>query len=71
MPYYFYQIDTQKNLTCLGSHNGYRDAKVEVKQLRKANSDPDTSYRIIYAQSENEAELLLKTPRKEPIRGED
>ncbi|MES9856036.1 MAG: hypothetical protein ABW166_05465 [Sedimenticola sp.] len=70
MPYFVYKIE-QKKLELFNSLSGYRDAKSELSQLRKANEDPQINYRMIFANNENEAERLLTTPREMPIQGDE
>jgi hypothetical protein len=71
MPYFVYRIDAEMKLTNLGSHETYRDAKNNVRSLREQSADPGVTYRLIHAQNENQAEILLLTPREKPVEGDD
>lgn len=71
MPYFIYRITPENKLTNLGSNSNYRQAKEEVRQLRKSSDTPGDNFRLMFASSEAEAEKLLLTPREEPVQGDD
>jgi hypothetical protein len=73
MPYFIYKItpgDTPnaRTLDLVSEHDGYRDAKQEVKALRVAqDADVNYSYKIMFAGSQGEAEQQLLEVREQPI----
>lgn len=71
MPYFIYRITPENKLTNLGSKTNYREAKEEVRQLRKNSDTTGDNFRLMFANSEAEAEKLLLTPREEPVQGDD
>ena len=71
MPYFVYQISADNKLTNLGSYPGYREARTEVRELRGKSGESSINYRIIFAQNEMQAEVLLLTPREKPVEGDD
>ena len=72
MPYFIYRISPDKQLDCLEQHAKYRAAREQARQLRADQSadDPDT-IKLIFAESQGEAERLLLTPREVPVEGDD
>lgn len=71
MPYFIYRITPENKLTSLGSKTNYRQAKEEVRQLRKNSDTTGDDFRLMFASSEAEAEKLLLTPREKPVQGDD
>ena len=72
MPYFIYRISREKQLTCLGKREKYREARDEVRQLRSAQKEGDSDLiRLVHAGTEAEAERLLLTPREAPVEGDD
>ncbi|MCP3666578.1 MAG: hypothetical protein GY696_29450 [Gammaproteobacteria bacterium] len=72
MPYFVYSITDRTHLKHLSDFPKYREARNELRNLRGEKSEDDhTTYRMIFAQSRNEAEKLLLTPRERPVDGDD
>jgi len=72
MPYYVYRVFSQTEIEHLDTHEKYRDAKTQLKELRaKEARDSGTIIRTIFAKSVMEAERLLTAPRETPIYGDD
>lgn len=66
MPYFIYKVFDNRTLEPVNSFDGYREAKQQVRSLRKElATDADHTFRLIYARSSGEAERLL-TQRREP-----
>lgn len=71
--YYIYRIsqgatDLVKQLEKIDAFDSYRDAKKLVKQLRiERAGDEKTLYKIIFADSELDAEEKLQEKREAPI----
>lgn len=73
MPYYLYKIAEGptaliKNLEMMEAFEGFKDAKNKARELR-AESAPEgsVSYKVIFAESELEAEERLQEQRDAPI----
>lgn len=63
MPYFVFRKLDDK-LEFQRSHDNYRDAKQEVKELRAANPDEDlNNFRLVFADDEKQARILLTTKR--------
>ncbi|WPL18041.1 hypothetical protein Thiowin_03092 [Thiorhodovibrio winogradskyi] len=72
MPYFVYQVSTNRQLTYIDTKERYQDARTLVRELRAKNSADDKGeYRLIFAHQQGEAEKLLSTPRDERVIGED
>jgi hypothetical protein len=72
MPYFIFRIEPPLRLTWIDTRESYRDARQLVREHRKARPDGDDSeYRMVFANSQGEAEQLLSTPRDERVIGED
>jgi hypothetical protein len=73
MPFYIFKVAADNSLEHLGEEEKYRPAKEKVKQLRAAHTQDDgTTYRMIFANSVGQAELLLSpTESSEKIIGDD
>jgi hypothetical protein len=73
MPYYIYKISpgetaTARTLEFSAEHDGFREAKNEVRALRTAQpADSQIVYKIIFAGSRPEAEQRLLEHREKPI----
>ena len=73
MPYYIYQINQTagsivKNLKLLKHYDAFRQAKSEVRAMREAMPDADQpEFKIIFAESELQAEELLQEKRETPV----
>ena len=74
MSYYFiYKVsqgpsDLIKSLDKLARHNSYKEAKLQVKQLRQEQASAETGqYKIIFAENELQAEEMLHEKREAPI----
>jgi len=76
MPYYVYKIAPPLRLTPIDTKEKYQDARALVRQLRQGQAVGQAAgealqYRLIFANSQAEAEKLLSTPRDERVVGED
>ncbi len=72
MPYYIFDIEQASNaivrkLTLLAAYKDYREAKVEVRKLRASHAPKTREFKIIFAESELQAEELLQEKREEPV----
>ena len=73
MPYYVYQVNQTtgsivKNLKLLKQYDAFQQAKAEVRKLREAKSKEDQfEFKIIFAESELQAEELLQEKRETPV----
>ena len=70
MPYFVYRFlpDNQnKPLELQDSYEGYREAKQKVKDMREAYPDEDlNNFRLVFADNERQARILLTTQREKP-----
>jgi len=73
MPYFIYQINQPsgspvKKLTLINKFDHYRLAKTHIHELR-ANASPDDQqvWKMLFADSELQAEELLQEKREAPI----
>ncbi|MEY3219603.1 MAG: hypothetical protein RIT27_960 [Pseudomonadota bacterium] len=72
MPYFIYKIFAGKKLEKVSSFPKFFDAKQQAKTLRAAlSSDEQYQIKIIFAQHETEAEMLLKEEREYQPDGND
>jgi hypothetical protein len=72
MPYFVFHSAPQGRLTCVARFDSYREARALVRERRTELSDDDeTSVRMIFAPSEQQADKLLRTPREARSLGED
>ena len=72
MPFFVFKISQGLSLTHLETKDKYKDARTLVRQLRQGQAaDRTLEYRMIFANSQAEAEKLLSTPRDERVIGED
>ncbi len=73
MPYFIYRIDQKpgqlvKKLNLNSKADSYKDAKREVKRLRETiPEEPDKIWKIVFAESELQAEELLHQKREKPV----
>lgn len=73
MPYYIYKIisdneSSAKKLELASEHENFKIAKQEVRNMRASQlTDENTIYKMIFAESQPEAEKQLLTPREQPI----
>ncbi len=73
MPYYIYQINQTpgsivKTLKMLKHYEAFQQAKSEVRAMRKAMFEEDRSeLKMIFAESELQAEELLQEKRETPV----
>ena len=73
MPYYVYKIlpsvgNLVKNLELQDSFENYKDAKTMVKQKRVEQApDDQATFKVMFAETELEAEEKLMEHREEPI----
>lgn len=72
MPYFVYKITPPLTLEYLEVKAQYRDARALVRERRQQRAQGDAAdYRLVFANSQGEAERLLSTPRDERVIGED
>jgi hypothetical protein len=72
MPYYIYTIQNTtgnifKKLNKLEQHEIFSEAKTRVRILRAHADTRNTGFKIIFAESEIEAEELLQEKRDTPV----
>ena len=73
MPYYIYRItpgptDLLKNLEKLEQHDAFKEAKKRARAMRAEQAEGDTSiFKVMFADSELEAEEKLMEKREQPI----
>lgn len=73
MPYFVYKIlpsvgNLVKNLELQETHENYKDAKKSVKQMRiDQAADDQSTYKVMFAENELEAEEKLMEHREEQI----
>ncbi|MEW8288943.1 MAG: decarboxylase [Candidatus Thiodiazotropha endolucinida] len=73
MPFYIFKVSADNSLEYLDEEEKYKAAKEKVNKLRAAlvRSD-DTSYRMVFANSVGQGELLFSpTESSERIIGDD
>jgi hypothetical protein len=72
MPYYIYRITPPNRLEQIESHENYRSAKERIRKLwTEIESGSEVVIRMIYAETQGEAERLLLIPRDDRIIGDD
>lgn len=72
MPYFVFQVasgdPTSAPLELLDSFNAYRDARSLARTRRKKNQEADPkTVRVVFAETAELAEALLRQPREAPI----
>lgn len=73
MPYFIYRIEQKpgqlvKKLTFNSRADSYKTAKSEVRTLRESIPDESEKFwKIVFAESELEAEELLHQKREKPV----
>ncbi len=71
MPFFVYRITSENKLEHVETFEKYRDAKVKLNTLRKAEPEgSDSICRMIHAANRANAERLLLAPRDERIVGD-
>ena len=71
MPFFVYRIMPENKLEHIETFEKYRDAKVKLNALRKAEHDgSDVICRMIHAASRSNAERLLLAARDDRIIGD-
>jgi len=72
MPYMIYKIFAERRLEYVDAKDSYREAKEQVRAMRKAQTAEDGYLvRMIYAKNQEEAERLLTEVREAPPMGDD
>jgi hypothetical protein len=72
MPYYIYRITPPNRLEQIDSYENYRLAKEQIRKLwAKVEPDSEVVIRMIFAETQGEAERLLLLPRDDRIIGDD
>lgn len=71
MPYYVYRMLSEREPVYVADYPKYREAKLKVNELRKAETEPQVVVRMMHARSEAEAEKLLMIPRDNRKIGDD
>ena len=65
MPYFVFEIDSDRKLTFIESFEDYRSAKTLCRDRRKAGEvSQGADLRMIFAKNQKEAQALLKEKRK-------
>ncbi|MFT5503369.1 MAG: hypothetical protein ACI845_001189 [Gammaproteobacteria bacterium] len=72
MPYYIYKTQNSagnvfRKLTKLEQHEIFREAKTRVRVLRAHAESKNFEFKIIFAESELEAEEMLQEKRETPV----
>lgn len=73
MPYFIYQINHSagavvKNVTMVTSYEDYKEAKSEIRNLRaSAKKSEKPEWKMVFAESELQADELLQEKREAPI----
>ena len=73
MPYFIFQVNQTpgtlvKKLTLVDKHDHYRQAKANIKGLRaRASPDDPPEWKMLFAESELQAEELLQEKREAPV----
>lgn len=71
MAYFVYRVGEragQKHLEYLERHDAYRDARLSVRQRRaRLPADSGFAVRMVFADSEEQAEALLRKKRDAPV----
>ena len=72
MPYFVFHVagdnPATRQLDLLDSFENYRDARTRARKERRDRPEEDTkSVRVIFAESQDMAEGLLRQPREAPI----
>lgn len=73
MPYYLFQIsqpsklDLIKNLQLLGQFENFRAARTEAKKLRADADASENVYKVMFAESQLQAEEQLQEKREKPV----
>ena len=71
MPFFVYRIAQENKLEYIETFEKYRDAKVRLNKLRKAEQEgSEIICRMIHATNRSNAERLLLAPRDERIIGD-
>ena len=72
MPYFVYKVYPNRTVDFIESHDKYRDAKEQTRELRDQLTDDDAhTYRLVHAAHERAAERLLTTKREARPAGEE
>ncbi|MES9827703.1 MAG: decarboxylase [Candidatus Thiodiazotropha sp.] len=73
MPFYIFKVSADNSLLYLDEEKKYKSAKEKVNELRAAHvRSDDTRYRMVFANSVGQGELLLApTESSERIIGDD
>jgi hypothetical protein len=72
MPYFVFSVDPEGQTKCLDKYAKYREARDYARNLRNEQAPGQaTTFKLIFASNEIEAEKLLTTPREAPIEGDD
>jgi len=71
LAYFIFEINAFRQLTAIDSVSDYRDAKKLVNEhRRKPHLAPGTTFRMMFAENEHQAERLLKEKREARPMGE-
>jgi hypothetical protein len=72
MPYFVYRVHPNNRLEHIDALEKYRDAKMMVRELWTAEEkESGVMVRMIFAETQGEAEKLLSAPRDNRIIGDD
>lgn len=66
MPYYVYRVSSdRRTLICIDTHQKYRDARDQCRQLREEQVEgDDDTIRLVHADDERQARVLLAEKHK-------
>ncbi|MEW8508522.1 MAG: decarboxylase [Candidatus Thiodiazotropha sp.] len=73
MPFFIFKVSSDNSLEYIAEEEKYRPAKEKVKQLRATHAlDDGTTYRMVFANSVGQGELLLSpTESTDRVIGDD
>lgn len=72
MPYFVYRISPERKLTLLETFAKFKEAKDHARSLRAQQVPDDRNiFRLIFAEDQKKAQLLLKDARTAKVEGDD
>lgn len=72
MPYFLYKLYPDRKLDYITEHDKFRPAKLEARAMREElPSDAGYQIKVMFAENQKQAELLLKEEREPRPRGDD
>ncbi len=72
MPYFVYRISPDRKLTLLETFTKFKEAKDHARSLRAQQATDDrNTVRMIFAENQKKAQLLLTDARTAKVDGDD